>query len=81
MTIRVGMPRDLSVPTDSLAPAERGEVARLLGLREDLQAQLAAIEARLQLFLLHARDKRGLSGPVMVDLDTGMIRICEVQDG
>lgn len=81
MRLGVGATLDASLPLGRLAEHERAELARLVGVREELQGQLSTIEAKVQLLLLNARDRRGLAGRVSVDLSTGVITKEESQNG
>ncbi len=61
------------ISPDRLTPQELAELQQLMGARELLHAQLQALEQRLELLVLGARDRRGLSGRVSVHPETGMI--------
>lgn len=80
MWIRVGASIDAGLPRDVLTDEERGELRRMLEGREASRAQVALFEQQLQLLLLNARDRRGLSGVLRVDPETGALTAGEGDD-
>lgn len=73
MNIRFGASLDPELPPRVLTEGEREELAAMLKVREAAAAQLTTIEQRIQLFLLTARDRRGLRGAITVDITTGTL--------
>ncbi len=72
--IVAGAVRDESLPVDRLVDGEHRELQAILAAHGAVREQLAAIEHRLSLFVVTARDRRGLAGRVQVDPETGAIQ-------
>lgn len=79
--IEASVARDASLAEDRLSVEELRELQRLVGERNALLGQVHMVEQRLQLLLLVARDRRGLSGGLRVDAETGMIEVSRSIDG
>lgn len=69
--IKVGVPLQPDLPRDSLAKDELEELHRLITARQTLLEQARMAEHQMQLLLLVARDRRGLTGEINVDPETG----------
>ncbi|MBM4365676.1 MAG: hypothetical protein FJ102_05635 [Deltaproteobacteria bacterium] len=76
--IRVGAPKSNDIPGDRLGSVELRDLQSMCAEREQLLAQAALIEERIQLLLLIARDRRDIRGAVRVDPETGEIQRVEV---
>jgi hypothetical protein len=76
MKITVGSQPAPGLDAAQLDPQERQQVGKLLEERARLQVQLKLLEQELHLFLLHARDRRGLVGQVDVDTETWAVVPC-----
>ena len=61
------------LPEGQLTDEELVELRRLLGLRQELLEKAAVMEQRLELFVLAARDRRGLAGRVKLNASDGRI--------
>lgn len=79
--IETGAARDTALPSDRLTPDEFAELQRVLGERNGLVSQVQVLEQRLQLLMLVARDRRGLSGQVRIDAETGALQPLGSIDG
>lgn len=71
--ISAGATRDSSLPTDRLSEQELREMHRLLAAHNEAREQVAVLEQRLSLLILTARDRRGLTGKIQVDPESGEI--------
>ncbi len=69
------------IPSDRLTAEELGELQRLVGARKVIESQLQTLDQRLELLVLGARDRRGLTGRVRVQPETGAIAPVEEQEG
>lgn len=60
-------------PVDALTPSELEELRKLAAAREDLVQRVAVVEQQMSLFITVCRDRRGLTGRVRVNAETGAI--------
>jgi len=74
--ITVGRSADPALPPDRLTPAELAELHRLLAARDNLREQQMMLEHQLELLMLAARDRRGFSGKLRADPESGAIEPC-----
>lgn len=61
------------LPSDRLGPDELTELRRLLAEWEHHDALARTARDRVQLLLMVAKDRRGITGPVEIDPDAGFI--------
>lgn len=71
--VEAGVPRDPTLPENSLTQEELRELQRFIGERNTLLHQTLLVEQQMRLLLLVARDRRGLVGNLRVDAETGSI--------
>ena len=74
--ITVGRSAEPQLPLGQLTQPELSELRRLLTAREALREQLIMAEQQLELLLLAARDRRGFSGKIKADPESGTIEPC-----
>ncbi len=79
--IRVDVDTDEGLPRDRLTDQELQELQGMLAEHERATGQARLLEERIQLLLMVARDRRGLTGPVRADPQTGALMNGEVDDG
>lgn len=61
------------LPSDRLGPDELAELRRLLAEWEQHDTHARALKDRVQLLLLVAKDRRGITGPVEIEPTQGLI--------
>lgn len=71
--ILAGNPAQDDLPRECLTPSELQELQRLLAARASMLDQVAVVEQRVELLVVAARDRRGLSGRVRVRPEDGRI--------
>lgn len=71
--ITVGKGPQEGLAADRLSAEELQDLHRLLGARQALLEQVAVVEQRMELLVLGARDRRGLSGTIRVRPEDGAI--------
>lgn len=71
--VTAGVAPQAGLPSDRLGPEEFAELQRLLSLRGAVMDQVAVLDQRLELLLLAARDRRGLTGRIRVRPEDGTI--------
>jgi hypothetical protein len=71
--IRVNAGEIGSLPSDRLGPDELTELRRLLAEWEHHDALARTARDRVQLLLMVAKDRRGITGPVEVEPTQGLI--------
>jgi len=69
--VQAGRAADEAVPRDKLTERELEELRQLLRAQERIKEQLLAVEQRIEVLVLSARDARGLSGRVRVNVASG----------
>ncbi len=73
MKITVGEERVQDLDPQRLSPQELAQVGQLLESRARLQVQLKMVEQEIHVALLAAKERRGITGQVSVDCETGTI--------
>lgn len=80
--IVAGTAKTDTFPVDALTPPELEELRKLNGAREELVQRVAMVEQQMSLFITVCRDRRGLTGRVRVNAETGAIAAAgEAQGG
>ncbi len=74
MQITLGEAPMPSLDSTRLAPEEMAQVAKLLEERAKLQLQQKFLEQEIHVFLMAAKERRELLGPVTIDCLTGEIQ-------
>lgn len=78
--ISVGNVAQEGLPKDCLSAEELQELQRLLGARQAMLEQMSVVEQQVELLILAARDRRGLSGRIRVRPEDGRIEQEEPKD-
>lgn len=73
--IAAGAALDPNLPADRLVEPELEEMRRLLAAHAAAREQLAMLEQRLSLLIVTARDRRGMTGRVRVDPESGRLAV------